>query len=64
MVDVRDPEAQADIEAAQALINELPPDGQRRVAVVAQILRDLLVADGKHEVELAFTLVMAELSHG
>ncbi len=45
------------------LISRLPADSRRRVMVTAQILRDLLAADDEHrESELAFTLVMAEIS--
>lgn len=44
------------------MIAALPPDCQRRVEVVANILRDLLAADVSGEVELAFTLVLAELA--
>jgi hypothetical protein len=46
-----------------ALISELAPEAQKRVWVMAQILRDLIDKSG-WEAELAFTLVMAELSAG
>lgn len=44
------------------MISELGPEAQRRVFVVAQILRDLLEADETQESMLAFTLVLAEVS--
>lgn len=43
-----------------ALIAELPLPSQRRVAVIAQTLRDLINSDTSGEAELAFTLVLAE----
>jgi len=46
----------------EALISALTPEAQRRVAVVADILRDLLEKDGTGESMLAFTLVLAEVS--
>lgn len=50
-----------EVTATEALIAALPPESQKRVEVIATILRDLLNADEGGEVELAFTLVMAEL---
>jgi hypothetical protein len=55
-------EVSEDLAAVQALISEMPADGQRRVAVVAEILRDLLKKDVSGESMLAFTLVLAEVS--
>ncbi len=50
-----------EIVLVHAMISKLPPDAQARVEVVANILRDLINAqDGGGEVELAFTLVLAE----
>jgi hypothetical protein len=43
------------------LIAKLPADSQRRVWVMAQILRELIEKSGE-EAELAFTLVLAELA--
>lgn len=43
------------------LIMGLQPDSQKRVFVIAHILRELLEKSGE-EAELAFTLVMAELA--
>lgn len=43
------------------LILKLQPDSQKRVFVIAHILRELLEKSGE-EAELAFTLVMAELT--
>jgi hypothetical protein len=53
---------ETEVQSVLRLIGELPPDAQRRISVVATILRDLLKADDRQEVELAFTLVMAELA--
>jgi hypothetical protein len=55
-------EASEDMAAVQALISEMPAESQRRVAVVAEILRDLLKKDVSGESMLAFTLVLAEVS--
>lgn len=55
-------ERKDDIEAVRALISELPIAGQRRVEIVAEILRDLLRKDVSGESMLAFTLVLAEVS--
>jgi hypothetical protein len=49
-------------QAVQALIAELPTAAQKRVAIVADILRDLLEKDVSGESMLAFTLVLAEVS--
>jgi hypothetical protein len=46
----------------QAMIAKFPEAGQRRIAVVAEILRDLLERDSSGESMLAFTLVLAEVS--
>lgn len=56
-----DPELAADVAKVQAMIDKLPAESRTRVEVVADILRDLINADdGGHEVELAFTPVLAE----
>jgi hypothetical protein len=44
------------------LIDRRSEESQRRIAVTAGLLRDLLAADKDGEVILAFTLVMAEVS--
>lgn len=45
------------------MIDSLEPEAQKRVNSVAHILRDLMRADNPTgEVELAFTLVLAELA--
>ena len=43
------------------LIAKLPADSQKRVWVIAQVLRELIDKSGE-EAELAFTLVIAELA--
>ena len=58
-----------DVMRVQALIDERPVDSRRRIAMTAQILRDLMAEDkasggSGFEIELAFTLVMAELADG
>jgi hypothetical protein len=52
----------SDVLAVHALIDRLPPQSRKRVFVVAGVLRDLINAPGTEgeEVELAFTLVLAE----
>jgi len=54
--------ADDEVAQVQAMIAALPAAGQRRVAVVADILRDLLEKDVSGESMLAFTLVLAEVS--
>jgi len=45
------------------LIGDLPAESQKRVWVIAQILRDLIAdPENGYEAELAFTLVMAEVA--
>lgn len=44
------------------MIAKLPSDSRHRVNVVAGILRGLIASDDKAEVELALTLILAELS--
>lgn len=48
--------------AVQAMIDALEPAARRRAHTVADILRDLINRPGNegHEIELAFTLVLAE----
>lgn len=57
----REPTPAQDIASIEAMIAELAPDAQRRIAVVKNILCDLLTKDTSGESMLAFTLVMAEL---
>jgi hypothetical protein len=45
-----------------AVIAKLPPDSQRRIEAIAATLRAMLGPGKRHEVELAITLVLAELS--
>jgi hypothetical protein len=45
-----------------AIIAKLPPDAQSRISAVATAVRAMLTAGKEHEVELAITLVLAELS--
>lgn len=59
-----DEQARQDVRRVHEMIRALPGPAQRRAKVVAQILRDLLVADQSGETELAFTLIMAELACG
>lgn len=52
-----------ELELVQAIVASLSREERVRVGVVAQVLRDLLIADESHgEVMLAFTLVMAEVA--
>lgn len=52
-----------DIEKVRAMIAARDPASQRRIHVVAQLLRELIAKDDKApEVELAFTMVMAEVA--
>lgn len=44
------------------MIGERPRDSQLRIAAIAGLLRDLVEADRENEVELALTLVVAELA--
>lgn len=44
------------------MIEQQSPQAQMRIAVTAQILRDLLQRDSTDESLLAFTLVMTELA--
>lgn len=55
-------EDEKDIAQVQAMIAVLPAASQRRVAVIADILRELLAKDESGESMLAFTLVLAEVS--
>jgi hypothetical protein len=49
--------------AVKALIAKLPPDSQHRIAIAAQTLRHMVAeAADKQDVEIAITLVLAELS--
>lgn len=48
--------------SVRAIIQMLDPAAQRRVAMTAEILRDLLQKDETSESMLAFTLVLAEVS--
>lgn len=53
----------SEIDQVRAIISLREPDSQRRIDTAAQILRDLIAKDDKApEMELAFTLVMAELA--
>jgi hypothetical protein len=53
----------SEIDQVRVLIASRALDSQRRINTAAQILRDLIAKDDKHpEMELAFTLVMAELA--
>jgi hypothetical protein len=53
----------SEVEAVRALIARLPPDSQRTVEGTAQGLRDVIAAaDDKQAVEIALTLVLAELA--
>jgi hypothetical protein len=45
-----------------AIIGKLPPDAQSRISTIAAAVRAMLIAGREHEVELAITLVLAELS--
>jgi hypothetical protein len=56
------PEDEKDIAQVQAIIAALPAASRRRVAVIADILRELLAKDDSGESMLAFTLVLAEVS--
>jgi hypothetical protein len=52
-----------DIDLVNGMIYKRPPESQKRIFLVAQILRDLLSADNeKRENELALTLVLCELA--
>ena len=44
------------------IIQAKSPEAQRRIAVIAQIMRELLQRDTTDESVLAFTLVLAEIS--
>lgn len=52
----------SEVEQVKRIIAGLPLESQLRVSVVVGILRELLEKDQRQEVELAFTLVMAELA--
>jgi len=53
----------SEIDAVKALIAKLPPDSQRIVAGTAQGLRDVIAAaEDKQAVEIALTLVLAEMA--
>jgi hypothetical protein len=52
-----------EVEAVKALIAQLPPDSQLTVAGTAQGFRDVIAAAvDKQAVEIALTLVLAELA--
>jgi hypothetical protein len=51
-----------EVERVKRLIACLPDDTQRRINGVAAMLRQLLLKDDRGEIELAFTLVIAELA--
>lgn len=55
-------DALEDVERVKRMIAGLPAREQLRVNVVADILRELLESEDGAQVELAFTLVMAELA--
>ena len=52
----------SDVDEVRTLIAALPSAAQKRVGIVTDILRDLINQPGYqgHEIELAFTLVLAE----
>lgn len=58
----RIPDADEDVRAVMHMIEQQSPQAQMRIAVTAQILRDLLQRDSTDESLLAFTLVMTELA--
>lgn len=49
-----------ELDQVRQMIDERSHDSRTRIHVVAEMLRDLLAADDKGEVMLAFTMVMAE----
>lgn len=51
-----------EVAAVEAMIAAMPAAAQRRIAVVADILRELLEKDTSGESMIAFTLVLAEVS--
>jgi hypothetical protein len=55
---------QQDIARVREMIRELPPEAQTRINLIVGILHGLLEADEAGEVELALTLVLAELADG
>lgn len=64
MTDRQRTEDEHDIAQVEAMIAVLPAAAQRRVTVIADILRELLAKDDSGEAMLAFTLVLAEVSIG
>lgn len=56
------PEALEDLVRITQIIQAQSPEARRRIAVTAQILRDLLSRDATDESLLAFTLVMTEFA--
>ena len=56
------PSADDDVIRVMQIIQAQPLEAQLRIAVIAQILRDLLDRDETDESILAFTLVMSEVA--
>lgn len=50
------------VQEVEAVIAKLPPDARRRIEAVAATLRGMLTTGQKQDVELAITLVLAELA--
>lgn len=56
-------DAYADVMRVTAMIEARSEESQNRIAAVVAVLRGLLESEARDEIELAFTLVMAELAH-